>query len=134
MKTKTIILSIFVSFCFVFITWLPCQAAPPNKPLKYQLACVTANIGTDLVADIAYQKNITNIDPSEVFEIWKGDVNQEGGYKFGASCKNDWVMVSCTQSDGEPLDIDIKQDIGCARDEAILNDPANIYVTCCKIM
>jgi hypothetical protein len=103
-----------------------------------QLACVTANAGwsedgVGVSAEISYQKNITLSDWSEVFDLLVGDPNPQGGYKFGLSCKNDWIMVSCTQSDGAPLDIDLK-DYGCGRDEAIPNDPASIYVTCCKIM
>jgi hypothetical protein len=141
MRKQIMVKSIFMFLCFLLVTWLPCQAAPPNKPPKYQLACVTANIGQDadnnfeLTAEISYQKNISMSVPSEVFEICKGDVNQKGCYKFGAYCKNEWIMVSCTQNSGEPsYEIDIKQDIGCARDREVFHDPAKIYVTCCKIM
>ena len=98
-----------------------------------QLACVTARPGISedsggLEVSIAYQKNITITDWNEVFDLF-------GGPKFGLSCKNEWIMVSCTQdkSDEVPVDIDIK-DVGCFRDATVNPYGASIYVTCCKIM
>lgn len=132
---------ITVLFIFVLLVHMQAYAAPSPK---FKLACVTANIGQDaedyfnLTAEISYQKNISVSDPSEVFGIWADTHISEEGYKFGAYCKNEWIMVSCTQAnegevDEAPVDIDIKQDISCARDTAILHDPASLYITCCTI-